>query len=121
MRSNQHIDDILAIIDGVLPPEQPQPIQEVSGLLVPQFELIVALSGLEAVTADHSIDTHHLFWPRSSYKTTVEKQFRRSFQVPINRGVHNEVHAKIEPPTKPSRATMLGYLSLLEQKNGQQA
>lgn len=121
MERNSHFEDILSLIDDILPLEEPTPAQEVSGLLTPQFELILALSGLEAVTGGHSVDRHHLFWPRADYRTTVEKRFRREFQMPINRGVHNEVHANIEPPIKPSRATMLGYLSLLGQKNGQQA
>lgn len=120
MARPNHIDDILTLIDGILPPEEQLPSSEISALLTPQFEMIVALSGLEAVTAGHNIDTHHLFWPRVDYKTTTEKQFRRAFQIPLNRGVHNEVHAKLRPPIKPSRVTMLGYLSLLELKNGQQ-
>lgn len=121
MRHRNHCDDILAVIDGILPPEQEprqDEIVEVSGLLQPQFEMIVALSGLQDVTSRRDfVDVHHLFWPRTNYRTTLEKTFRRQFVLPINRGVHDEVHAQLEPPVKPNRRTMLGYLALLDKKD----
>ena len=117
--TNRHVDDILALIDGILPPEDAAPMQEISGLLIPQFAAIVDLSGIERVTDNHHFDTHHLFYPRCDYKTRTERLFRRAFAIPINRGVHNEIHATIKPPRKPSRAVMLGYLSLLDKKDGE--
>lgn len=121
MRTDR-IDAILGLIDGVLPPEELIPSEEVSGLVAPQFELIVALSGVEAVTANRGFDSHHLFWPRSDYRTRTEKIFRRQFIIPINRGIHEEIHAQIEPPVKPSREVMIGYLTMLDVKDhGQQA
>lgn len=120
--SNKNIDAFLSLVDGILPPEQQQPIEEISGILVPQFEMIVALSGVEAITLNRHFDTHHLFWPRSEYRTQAEKAFRRQFVTPINRGIHDELHANLEPPTKPPRSVMLGYLALLDRKeHGQQA
>lgn len=118
--SNKNIDAFLTLVDSILPPEELQPATEISGLLVSQFDMITALSGNEAVTADHDFDSHHLFWPRTDYKTRTEKLFRRQFIIPINIGIHREIHANIEPPTKPCRNVMLGYLALMDSKYGQQ-
>lgn len=115
MRTN--IDQLLADIDAVVPPESLDVVQEVSGIIRPQLELIVALSGLEeVVNRDPNIDVHHFFWPRREFKTGLQKQFRRLFTVPIIKGVHSSLHSELEPPQMPSRVTMLAYLSLIDQK-----
>lgn len=102
-------DAILAIIDGVVAPE----IDNVGEIIVPQLEFIVALSGMGRVFDDRKdfIDTHHLFWPKADYTTELERKFRGAFIVPTVRYIHDELHAAIAPPLKPSRGTMLAYLA----------
>ena|SRR3990167_2104585 len=109
-------DQIIGLIDAILPQEDNDIVQEVGALIMPQLEMIVELykDGFD----EHRdwMDTHHPFFPRTSYRSRAEKQFRRSFVVPINRGVHEELHYRIEPPEMPRRAVMLGYISLLDKK-----
>lgn len=58
-------------------------------------------------------DEHHLAWPRSDYRTKVERDFRNLSinKVQICRAEHDELHLE-EPPTKPTRDEMLGALAL---------
>lgn len=86
---------------------------------------MVALSGMERVFDGRGpvnrdyIDTHHLFYPRSAYRTTLQKTFRRQFIIPIHRGIHEELHVRVEPPPMPPRSLMVGYLMLLDKKEHQ--
>lgn len=59
-------------------------------------------------------DVHHLYFPRRSYKSRVEKDFRN---LPDNKEVlcrdeHNERHATELPPLKPTREEMLGAIAI---------
>ena len=117
MRRQQHTEDIIELIDRVVPPSELGIVQEVQGIIQPQLDAIVALSGLAHVVDRRDfIDTHHLFYPRTDYSTRLQKTFRRAFVIPINRGVHDEVHATIEPPQLPNKSTMLAYLMHLDKK-----
>ena len=51
-------------------------------------------------------NTHHLYWSRKSYKTTLEKQFRQLHTVRICVEWHKHIHATTLPPKKPSAREM---------------
>lgn len=115
---NRHSARILQLIDGVVGPPEVEDVQEI---IMPQLELIVALSGMERVfdgggTKDF-YDTHHLFFPRCDYTTPLDKKFRKAFVVPIHRGIHDELHAKVPKPQKPGRTAMLAYLNSIDAKD----
>lgn len=57
-------------------------------------------------------DTHHLWSPRSEYKTSVEKQFRRLAcnVMEMCRVEHEELHAVQPHPEKPPRSYMLAEI-----------
>ena len=61
------------------------------------------------------INWHHTVWCRAWYKTCAEKNFRlhSGLIVPMHIPVHNELHANIPPPPKPTRESMLGATALL--------
>jgi hypothetical protein len=63
------------------------------------------------------MDLHHKFWPRSEYKTGVEKAFRQLGEnvVQICRAEHDLEHAVSDPPDKPDREIML--MAIQEQRN----
>lgn len=111
---NKSSAKILELIDGVVGPPEIDDVQEI---IMPQLELVVALSGMERVFDKQGLkdfyDTHHLFFPRCDYTTPLEKKFRKAFVLPIHRGVHDELHAKIPKPHKPGRTAMLAYLNSL--------
>lgn len=119
MSSLARVDAVLELIDAQIPPESLDVVQEVSGLLRPQYELIVALSGLASVTQQEGkdfIDVHHNWWPRCEFTTGVQRQFRKVFVMPLNRGIHDTLHHELPPPAIPNRVTMLAYLSLMDKK-----
>lgn len=111
---SKHSAKILELIDGVVGPPEIEDVQEI---IMPQLELVVALSGMERVFDKQGkkdfYDTHHLFFPRCDYTTPLEKKFRKAFVLPIHRAIHDEVHAKIAPPQKPGRSAMRAYLNSL--------
>lgn len=112
-------EQIIAGIDAVVPPETLDIVQEVHTLIQPQLEMIVILGRLVAITEQEGkdfIDSHHAFWPRCDYVTGLQKQFRKVFVLPINRGIHDAIHCELPPPVMPNRATMMGYLSLIDKK-----
>lgn len=53
-------------------------------------------------------DTHHLFYPKSAYRTPIERVFRGlpENQVEICRAEHDEIHATEPEPVKPSLEVM---------------
>lgn len=106
---------ILQLIDGVVGPPEIDDVQEI---IMPQLELLVALSGMERVFDKQGMkdfyDTHHLFWPRVDYQTPLEKKFRKAFVVPVHRGIHDELHHQLPKPFKPGRMAMLSYLNSLD-------
>ena len=54
-------------------------------------------------------DVHHEYWPRSEYRTPVERQFRglEVNQQFICRALHNAIHAEKRRSGKPPRKEML--------------
>lgn len=54
-------------------------------------------------------DIHHEYWPKSKYKTKVEKTFREldDHKKLMCRGKHNDIHAESPEPEKPNRDEML--------------
>lgn len=54
------------------------------------------------------VDTHHTYWPRRSYTTQIEKEFRRlpENQELLCRVEHEEAHTE-RPPEKPTRDEMI--------------
>lgn len=48
---------------------------------------------------------HHVMHYRRWYKSNAEKMFRNmsGLVLPLNVGVHNDLHATVPPPPKPSR------------------
>lgn len=111
---SKHSARIIELIDNVVGAPE---IEDVGEIIMPQLELMVALNGMERVfdkrgTKDF-YDTHHLFFPRCDYKTPLEKKFRKAFIIPIHRGIHDELHARIPKPEKPGRLAMLAYLNSL--------
>lgn len=118
---NKSTAKLLTLIDGVVGPPEIDDVQEI---IMPQLELIVALSGMERVfdkqgTKDF-YDTHHLFFPRCDYTTPLEKKFRKAFLLPIHRAIHDEIHAKLAAPHKPGRAAMRAYLDTLADSDAEQ-
>lgn len=111
---SRHTARIIELIDGVVGPPEVQDVQEI---IMPQLELVVALSGMERVFDKDGrkdfYDTHHLFYPRCDYTTPLEKRFRKAFVLPIHRGIHDELHARLPKPEKPGRLAMLAYLNNL--------
>lgn len=67
-------------------------------------------------------NTHHLVYPKSSYRSSVEKAYRehKSLKVKMYIPPHNALHADPElwQPPKPSKQQMLGALSLLDDNKG---
>lgn len=55
------------------------------------------------------MDRHHEAYPKSEYRTKVEKKFRNHImnKVVECRTIHNEEHAQNLPPKKPSREEMI--------------
>lgn len=51
-------------------------------------------------------NTHHLWWPRKSYKSTLERMFRQMQTVRICVEWHKHIHATTPPPKKPKAAEM---------------
>lgn len=51
-------------------------------------------------------DDHHLYFPKSWYRTKIEQEFRELFVANICRRIHDEIHAVTQPPPKPSRKEM---------------
>lgn len=61
-------------------------------------------------TEDCRRDRHHLYYPKSDYEEKVEKIFRGLHKLEICRPLHEYIHKTFEPPVKPSREYMLGYV-----------
>lgn len=62
-------------------------------------------------------DVHHLYFPRSEYRTPTEKRFRELDENKIRmcRNMHDTEHAVIEPPLKPDLEIM--KMAIEEQRN----
>lgn len=56
--------------------------------------------------ADCFYDRHHYYWPRSRYKTPLEREFRGLFIERMPRCLHVKIHLTQKPPRKPSRKIM---------------
>jgi len=53
-------------------------------------------------------DLHHEVWPRRFYRSRIEKKFRELIcnKTVVCRAFHDEIHATLPPPVKPSRDQM---------------
>ena len=58
---------------------------------------------------------HHLTWPRANYKNSVERAYRNhpALQVITDVSIHNDLHAEMDAPLKPTKNQMLGAIALL--------
>lgn len=65
-------------------------------------------------------DVHHLYWPKSEYRSELERNFRNlgSNTMRICRATHDDIHATERPPVKPSRETMLREVAVWVRKSG---
>ena len=63
----------------------------------------------ECPLMQHFSDVHHMYYPRSDYKTSTEKQYRElpHHKVRLCRNEHNEIHANEQAPTKPPYSEMV--------------
>ena len=63
---------------------------------------------------------HHIWFERRRYRSPLDKQFRQygGFVVPTLVEVHNELHAQVRPPLKPSPDLMRAVLSHLGEFDG---
>lgn len=54
-------------------------------------------------------DVHHLYYPRKAYRGMPAAKFRNlpCHKVRLHRTVHNEIHAVVPPPRKPTTAQMM--------------
>lgn len=61
----------------------------------------------------HFSDLHHTYYPRSEYRTKVEKEFRElpENKVQLCRNEHQEIHATEPDPVKPSREYMIAAIA----------
>lgn len=61
-------------------------------------------------------DIHHIYYPKSLYKTDAEKRFRNlaGNTMRICRALHDDLHAKEKPPEKPSREAIFNALREVE-------
>jgi hypothetical protein len=57
-------------------------------------------------------DLHHEAYPKSAYRTELEKKFRNNIlnKVMMCRAIHDEEHAQQLPPKKPSVPEMRKFL-----------
>lgn len=58
-------------------------------------------------------NTHHRYWPKRRYTTSVERAFRElpDNKVDLCMDEHRELHATEAPPHKPTRNEMLQALA----------
>lgn len=57
-------------------------------------------------------DLHHEAYPKSAYRTALEKRFRNHVlnKVFTCRAIHDDMHAQNLPPQKPDAATMRKFM-----------
>lgn len=85
-------------------------------IIRPQFELIVALSGLERAVEERKnfYDRHHNFFPKHEYKTRTEKAFREIFTMTLWRPDHEDLHHALPSPDHPTQQEMKEILEFYE-------
>ena len=68
------------------------------------------------MTRERPFNSHHTFWTRASYKTSLEKALRNhdGLVVPLLVPVHRELHAHIDPPPKPDKRLIISSLEFLD-------
>lgn len=69
------------------------------------------------------MDTHHMYYPKSLYKTDAEKLFRNlaGNTMRICRALHDDLHANERPPEKPSREVIFNVIKEAQGGNGKLA
>lgn len=71
-----------------------------------------------SLSCEHPTNRHHVMWPESIYKHSLEKQYRN---LPCNiermcMELHKELHRVLNPPPKPSRDYMREAIKWHKQK-----
>lgn len=59
---------------------------------------------------------HHVFFPRRTYKTRIERSLRNNPLMIIRMDIeaHKELHAKVSPPLKLDPEQMMGVLTVMD-------
>lgn len=59
---------------------------------------------------------HHVFFQRRKYKTGAERRLRNNpaFVIPMDVGIHQDLHANVVTPPKPDASLIHGILNNLE-------
>jgi len=62
---------------------------------------------------EHRSNQHHLYHPRRSFRSAIEKAFRDlpENKIQICERQHREIHANEEPPAKPEAQFMLDAIA----------
>jgi hypothetical protein len=66
------------------------------------------------------LEKHHLYWPRTRYKTQLERKFRNHPNniVLMPHTLHQVLHLRNKPPKKPSPEAMHLFLQTNGTKRG---
>ena len=69
---------------------------------------------------DCFMDIHHMYYPKSLYRTDAEKSFRNLAGniMRICRALHDDLHANERPPEKPSRGVIFNAIKEAQGGNG---
>lgn len=65
---------------------------------------------------ERPFNQHHVLWQRTSYRASHEKALRthRGLVVPMDIGVHKDLHARVPIPPKPDHRLVCGSLEMLD-------
>ena len=65
---------------------------------------------------ERPFNQHHTLWQRRSYRTPAEKALRthRGLVVPMDIGVHKDLHAIVPIPSKPDHRLVCASLEMLD-------
>jgi len=65
---------------------------------------------------ERPFNQHHVLWNRTAYKQSHEKALRthRGLVVPMDIGVHKDLHARVPIPPKPDHRLVCGSLEMLD-------
>lgn len=96
---------------------RPHPLND-DGLAIQPPDVELACNPAECKYAEPFKDTQHVYRPRTEYKTTVEKEFRRlgCFVIEMCRCMHERWDNTYQAPPKPPVPTMKKLIDRL--KNG---
>ncbi len=65
---------------------------------------------------ERPFNQHHVLWQRTSYRASHEKALRthRGLVVPMDIGIHKDLHARVPTPPKPDHRLVCGSLEMLD-------